>query len=144
MGAVDENRSCSFRPQTPETPSGEALDALLKAYFSHIHPWIPMIHEGRLRSRISGNFATTPTEQQKLRVLLVAITVVGSRFVKEHELATSCADTTEEEGQSNMRDWVILQAMKRPSVESLQALILLAFHDVSDNLRAERVAFPPL
>lgn len=101
-----------------------------------------MIHEGRLRSRISGNFATTPTEQQKLRVLLAAISVVGSRFIKGHELATSCVDTTEE-GRSQMRDWVILQGMKRPSVESLQALILLAFHDVSDNLRAKRIAFPP-
>lgn len=65
-----------------------------------------------------------------MQMLLSAIRLTSARFIEERQLASCCAEVTDE-GKSQVRDWVILQAMKRPSVESLQALIVLAFHDVS-------------
>ena len=62
-------------------------------------------------------------------MLLTAIRLVGARFIVDRELASCCAEVTDK-GQSQARDWVILQATKRPSVESLQALVVLAWHDV--------------
>lgn len=85
-----------------------------------------MIHEGQLRKRLSGDNAAAPEQQRRLQVLVTAIRLVSGRFIKDRTAASSCVD----EGQSQVRDWVILQAMKTPSVESLQSLILLAYDDV--------------
>lgn len=89
-----------------------------------------MIHEGRLRKRLSKHPDSAPEQQQKVRMLLAAIRLASARFMEDRQLASSCVEITDE-GQDQVRDWVILQAMRRPSVESLQALIVLAFHDVS-------------
>lgn len=119
-------------------PDEKTLDSLLKAYFSHIHPWIPMIHEGRLRKRLTRHSDSAPEQQQKVQMLLAAIRLASARFMEERHLSSCCAEVTDE-GQSQVRDWVILQSMKRPSVESLQALIVLAFHDVRITLLVKGV-----
>jgi hypothetical protein len=120
---------------SPAGPDAGALGPLLKAYFSHIHPWIPMIHEGRLRRRLSG---TLDLDQgHRLHVILVAIRLTAARFIEDGELASACVEESREK-QSQVRDWVVLQAMKQPCVESLQALIILAFHDVRHHVLSRR------
>lgn len=130
---IGQSSGCCHQPlpcdEMSNIADGRVLDALLKAYFSHVHPWIPMIHEGRLRRRLDGNLKT-PEQQQRLQMLLTSIRLVGARFIRDPEIASSCMEATDER-RSQVRDWVILQAMKKPSVESLQALILLAYHDVT-------------
>lgn len=130
--ACERGRSCSQSQACggiSDIPDERALDYLLKAYFSHVHPWIPMIHEGRLRKRLSGDIATAPEQHRRLQLLMTAVRLVSARFIKDPEIAFSCIEPTDE-GQSQARDWVILQALKEPSVESLQALILMAYDDV--------------
>ncbi|SPO04653.1 related to C6 transcription factor [Cephalotrichum gorgonifer] len=133
LDVADEHRSCCYQPQEVFGASGipdeRVLDALLRAYFSHVHPWIPMIHEGRLRNRLSAEGSMPPEQEQKLRMLLTAIRLVGARFIADREMASRCVEDIDDK-QSHVRDWVILQAVKRPCVESLQALILLAFDDI--------------
>lgn len=75
------------------------------------------------------HYDSVPEQQQKVRMLLAVIRLASARFIEDRQLASTCMEITDE-GQNQARDWVILQAMKRPSVESLQALIVLAFHDV--------------
>lgn len=128
-----DNENSISRPHdtpipSPAGPDAGTLGPLLKAYFSHIHPWIPMIHEGRLRKRLSDTL--DPDQRHRLHVILVAIRLTAARFIEDGELASACVEESREK-QSQVRDWVVLQAMKQPCVESLQALIILAFHDVS-------------
>lgn len=110
--------------EIPPMPIGEALEAAMCSYFSHIHPWIPIIHEGRLRRRL-----LRPADNERLRVVLYAIMFSASRFIEDVEIAS--AWTLPYEQQMNARDWIVAEAMKSPSVESLQALVIVAFNDVS-------------
>ena len=108
---------------SPALPAPRALAAILDAYFTCIHPWIPMLHQSRLRRRLAD-----PRERSKLDIVLHAMTLVTSRFV-QHEHVTVA-------GPARLRTWVVSTAMDRMSVESLQAMIMLAFSDVR-NLRSE-------
>lgn len=113
---------------TPERPHQETLDPLLKAYFLYIHPWIPVVHQGRLRKRIL--YPPAEGQQQDLDVVLTAIRVAAARFIEDRDVALACLEEDYEK-QAQIKDWIILQAMKKPCVESLQALIIVVFHDVS-------------
>lgn len=99
-------------------PSSECLDAVLGAYFACIHPWIPMVHQARLRRRLAD-----PAELPKLNVLLQAMILAASRFVDDQDVVHALP------GRS--RAWVVSTAMDHMSVESLQAIIIVAFNDVS-------------
>ncbi|KAH6690089.1 fungal-specific transcription factor domain-containing protein [Verticillium dahliae] len=111
--------------EIPPMPIGEALEAAMCSYFSHIHPWIPIIHEGRLRRRL-----LRPADNERLRVVLYAIMFSASRFIEDVEIAS--AWTLPYEQQMNARDWIVAEAMKSPSVESLQALVIVAFNDIGN------------
>ncbi|EEY17118.1 conserved hypothetical protein [Verticillium alfalfae VaMs.102] len=110
--------------EIPPMPIGEALEASMCSYFSHIHPWIPIIHEGRLRRRL-----VRPADNERLRVVLYAMMLSASRFIEDVEI--SSAWTLPYEQQMNARDWIVAEAMKSPSVESLQALVIVAFNDLT-------------
>ncbi|PNH30987.1 hypothetical protein BJF96_g5740 [Verticillium dahliae] len=54
----------------------------------------------------------------------------ASRFIEDVEIAS--AWTLPYEQQMNARDWIVAEAMKSPSVESLQALVIVAFNDIGN------------
>jgi hypothetical protein len=68
--------------------------------------------------------------QQGLDIILTAIRLAAARFIEDRDLALRCLEESHEK-QTQIQDWIILQAMKRPCVESLQALTILVFHNVS-------------
>lgn len=103
---------------SPALPPPHALDMILDAYFVCIHPWIPMIHQTRFRSRLSE-----PRERPKLNVVLHAMVLAASKFVRDQECAVPKPD--------RLRSWVVSTAMDCMSVESLQAMVILSFADVS-------------
>jgi len=103
---------------SPALPPPHALDMILDAYFVCIHPWIPMIHQTRFRNRLAD-----PRERPKLDVVLRAMVLAASRFVRDQHVAVPRPD--------RLRSWVVSTAMDCMSVESLQAMIILAFTDVS-------------
>ena len=102
----------------PEFPSPEKLDAIISAYFLHVHPWIPMIHQGRFRQRLKS-----PDENEKLFVVLHAMTIAASKFLPDAVVGAGHLVRT--------RTWIVSTALEDILVESLQALIILAFTDVS-------------
>lgn len=103
------------------------LEGLLQAYFSHVQPWIPMIHEATFRSRLQ-----TPDGRQSFAAVLQAINVAALRYVKTstHEPLSKTHVAAE---TKKSRRHVILHAMDSMSVENLQALIIIAYTDVSSD-----------
>lgn len=107
----------------PSLPDVDTLDDVLQSYFSHIHPWIPIIHEGRFRRRLDDN-----VERDKLHLILQSMILVASKYVGDKDTAATLVRTTEQ--SDDFRDWVVSKAMKHLSVENVQALIIIAFDDV--------------
>jgi hypothetical protein len=105
-------------------PDDVALDQVIDAYFRQIHPWIPMIHEARFRKRLREH-----GEEPDLLPLLQAMILIACRHVPRKDVAESIQGIIGD--QEDMRDRVVAKATKGLSVESLQALIIICFHDVS-------------
>lgn len=54
--------------------------------------------------------------------------LAASRYIEDVEIASAWTVSYEEQMQA--RDWIVAQATKDLSVESLQALAIVAFNDV--------------
>jgi hypothetical protein len=109
---------------TPQLPEPRLLEAIVTAYFHHIHPWVPMIHQTRFLRRFADH-----AEKKQLLVILHAITIAASKFVPG-----GWAPTREHQ---RIRSWVLCTAMDCLSLENLQALIILAFHDIGSGNAAK-------
>ena len=107
----------------------DELNLLLKAYFAHVHPWIPMLHEARLRRRLA-----TDNERQKLGVVIRAMVLVAARYIQDDQAARRL--TISDDLVQQARDDIVATAMRQLSVENLQALIMMAFNDIGGG-RAE-------
>ena len=130
----------AFTPQNPSPLTGDyqthplltgslhqhdyELELVLQAYFSHIHPWIPMIHEGRLRRRLSSDH-----ESHRVGIVVRAMVLVAAKYVQDADVASALMQSPEQAERS--RDEIVATAMKQLSAESSQALIMIAFDDVS-------------
>lgn len=108
---------------TTSLPPADILEETINVYFEFVQPWIPIIHETQFRRRIHN-----PEELPHLVVVLHAIVTAAIRFV-DPSVAMS-ADQVEKVTRQS-RNFVTLTAMEKLSVENLQALIILAFNDVS-------------
>lgn len=96
---------------------------MLKSYFNHVHPWIPIIHEGRFRRRLDDD-----AERDKLHLVLQSMILIASRYIEDEDISNPFLRSADE--SENHRDWVVSKAMKHLSVENLQALLIIAFNDV--------------
>ncbi|KAH8895539.1 hypothetical protein GQ53DRAFT_715239 [Thozetella sp. PMI_491] len=114
-------------PFPPLLSTERARDVVFRAYFSHVHPWIPMIHEGRLRRRLQDE-----DEKRKLQVVLDAIALAATRYVKDEDALAAGLQVPDLAQASMIRDHVISTAMKGLSVENLQALIVIVNNDLTD------------
>lgn len=118
---------------SPGLPPPATLQAVVNAYFVAVQPWIPVLHETQFRRRMHD-----PEQRPRLACLLHAMVVAGARYVQQEDLPE------EEEGDidtllrlaQRTRSHVLLVAMDSLSVESLQALIILAFHDIGSGRTA--------
>lgn len=86
-----------------------------------------MIHEARFRKRLRDN-----RDDANLFPLLQSMIIVAFRHVKRRDMAENVQRLMGD--QDDVRDWVVAQATKSLSVENLQALIIICFHDVSIQL----------
>jgi hypothetical protein len=110
----------------PQLPPPQFIEAIVTLYFSHVHPWIPMLNQDRFRNRLRY-----PAEIQKIDVILHAMYVAVHRY-----LPGSVGENVpgiEYPGWSitSLRRWVVTTAMDNLSIHGLQALIIVAFDDVS-------------
>lgn len=108
----------------PQLPSPKLLNDIVTAYFLHVHPWIPMVHQARFLQRFSDD-----QERKQLHIVLHAITIAASKFLLD---AQAFNRSTE-----GIRKWVVATAMDCLSLESLQALIILAFNDIGNGNAAQ-------
>ncbi|KAI8938177.1 hypothetical protein NX059_005842 [Plenodomus lindquistii] len=101
----------------PPLPQARTLEAVVAAYFSHVHPWIPMIHQARFLQR----FSIGPQRRQ-LMVVVQAMILAASKFLPGSRRGYD----------EKARKWVVCTAMGTLSLESLQALTILAFDDIGN------------
>jgi hypothetical protein len=122
----DRSQPWTHTINQPPLPDDIALDQVLKAYFRQVHPWMPMIHEARLRRRLQEG-----GDKINLIPLLQAIMLIAHRYVARKDVAESIHDMLGD--PEDVRDWVVAKATKSLSLESLQALIVICYLDVSTN-----------
>ncbi|KAH7250833.1 fungal-specific transcription factor domain-containing protein [Fusarium solani] len=113
------------RHNAPSLPDNSVLEQIISAYFTHIHPWIPMIHEARFRRRIQDD-----TGKDTLHLVLQAMVLVASRYVSSKVIADRAMTFAGD--QEDFRDWIVAKATKSMSVENLQALIIICFNDIGN------------
>ncbi|OBR07128.1 C6 transcription factor [Colletotrichum higginsianum IMI 349063] len=114
----------------PALPDAETIQVVLRAYFSHVHQWIPMIHEARFRRRLEHS-----SEADALDVVLHAMILSASRYIDDEDVASSLFGSVQQ--RDAVRDWVVSNAMRNLSVESHQALIIVAFNDIGSGEAAK-------
>lgn len=117
-------RECSG--SSAQLPPDDLINAIIDAYFSVVHPFLPIIHELLFRSRLRD-----PTERPKLIIVLHAMMVCALRYVAHERLAGEWLGLHPDALQRS-RDFVILAGMDNLSVENVQALIMVAFVHVGD------------
>lgn len=110
----------------PQLPPPQFIEAIVSLYFSHVHPWIPMLNQDRFRNRLRH-----PAEIQRIDVILHAMYVSVHRYLPGS--MGESVPSIEYPGWSitSLRRWVVTTAMDNLSIHGLQALIIIAFDDVS-------------
>lgn len=102
-------------------PNG-SFEPIIDAYFCHVHPWIPMVHQGNFRQKFQ-----TSTKSPKLHVLCRAMLLAAYKFVAP-QLGTNHDDA---QSLEQLRRDTVAAAMDGLRLENLQSLVIIAFDDVS-------------
>ncbi|KAL4924102.1 Zn(II)2Cys6 transcription factor [Aspergillus undulatus] len=121
----NEDGAYAPSPRLPNIPDDSILSHVLEAYFIHIHPWTPIIHESRFRRRLMDD-----SERENLRLVMQSMMLVARRYIEDSDTADYVKELTNE-GDS-VRDWLVSQALKHPSVENLQALVIITSDDIGN------------
>ncbi|CAL5866970.1 uncharacterized protein PFLUO_LOCUS1182 [Penicillium psychrofluorescens] len=119
-----DRRECST--SAAQLPPDKLVNVILDAYFSVVHPFIPIIHEMLFRSRLRD-----PTERPKLIVVVHAMMVCALRYVANERLSREWLEQYPD-ALKRSREFVVLSGMDGLSVENLQALIIVAFVHIGD------------
>ena len=101
----------------PMLPESVVLD-LVSWYFDNIHRWIPVLHQRRFRERLNS-----AAGRSHIDIILLAITSSSLRFKRPSSISEELSEAI----STRCRHTVILRSMECFSVESLQALVILAF-----------------
>ncbi|KNG89013.1 hypothetical protein ANOM_002401 [Aspergillus nomiae NRRL 13137] len=109
-----------------DLPPDNLMNGILDAYFSVVHPFIPILHEPLFRSRLRD-----PAEKPKLMPILHAMMVCALRYVANERLAADWS-TSHPGALQKSRDFVVLSSIDSLSVEGAQSLIIIAFVHICD------------
>lgn len=104
------------RSEVGDLPSKVMQMRCLDYYFTHVHPWCPLLHERTFREKYAKN-----DYDEEDCILLHAIIATTMRFFSEEDLSQERQDHRKRSG-----DKVILYGYKHSSVKVLQALVILA------------------
>lgn len=99
-------------------PPDEIVHELVEWYFDNVHRWIPVLHYRRFKERLK-----IAEERPKIQIVLLAITSLCLRFRPSAEMCDEAGKAM----SIRYRHAVILRSMEGFSVESVQALVILAF-----------------
>lgn len=110
----------------------ELFEDMLDVYFTRIQPWVPMLHEQSVRSGLND-----PAERETMMVILRAMTVVTLRYL---EVEGRCLDTRHIDAMTKkLKSEILLEAMTSLSIRNVQALIIVAFMEVSCGTPRQRL-----
>ncbi|KAI8717017.1 Fungal-trans domain-containing protein [Fusarium sp. LHS14.1] len=101
------------------------IEELVQLYFDRVFYWIPVIHYPRFREEIKQE-----PGRQRLRVVLDAMLVATLRFIDGRRYSLSADDI--ERLIEERHNSVLISTMRSLSIESLQALVILAFTTIGD------------
>ncbi|KAK2759525.1 hypothetical protein FQN54_003004 [Arachnomyces sp. PD_36] len=106
-------------------PQEDLIYSLVDDYFDLIHPWVPVLHKKLFLERIQD-----PVRRHDLTTLLLlnAIVSVSVRFSTDSRLAGN--PQQQERYSEQCSQFVIVQSMNTFSVESLEALVIVAFDTI--------------
>lgn len=110
---VSQPSSCS----ASDLPSHDQLFVLADLYFKHVNTWCPILDRNATIDLLSDLSALDESE----RVLIHAIVAVAMRFYPGGFLE----EDTRNHYYAVARRKVLLQALEKPSMKSLQALVIL-------------------
>ncbi|KAL2841723.1 fungal-specific transcription factor domain-containing protein [Aspergillus pseudoustus] len=119
------NQAPYLSSHDPPLPDDTILSHVLEAYFIFVHPWTPVIHEARFRRRLVDD-----GDRDSLHLIIHSMVLVAHGYVEDQE--TSTALGKEPKQWEEIRDWIVSQAMKQPSVENLQVLVIIASSDIGN------------
>lgn len=122
----DSPGTCSYRNLLAEEYllNRDNLETLLDTYFTNVHPWIPMIHAATFKRQVRAGHSLKSTS-----TILQAILSATLHLMDLEKMAIPAHQIHHVIEQS--RNQVVLDATNTLSVENLQALIIIAFTDVS-------------
>jgi hypothetical protein len=104
----------------PPLPSPRLLQAIVNIHFQRVHHWAPILHQKRFQKKLEN-----PDEREDLELLLHGLVSASIKYVKVEDFGVDQAEMERQICVS--RNAVILKAMDIPSIENLQALVLVAF-----------------
>lgn len=112
----------------------ELVEDMLDLYFTRIQPWVPMLHEQSIRSGLND-----PAEREIMMVILRAMTVVTLRYL---EIDGRCLETHHIDAMTKkLKSEILLEAMTGLSIRNVQALIIMAFMEVSCDISSHCQAY---
>lgn len=113
-------------------PPESVLRELVYTYFDVVHPWVPVLHRRRFEL---GAFEEIESRSEAIILLLHAIVTVTIRFCKSSQLISL---SERQNVISRCRRYVLLKAMETRSIESAEALIIVAFDQIGSGTPPEK------
>ncbi len=98
-------------------PPADLLKPILTAYFTHVHPWIPMVHQGRSFERLADEL-----QREQLLIVTYSMVLAASKYVPGGAIYV----------RTQTRNGIVCNALGSLSLKNLQALIILPFNDFGD------------
>ncbi|GAD96962.1 C6 transcription factor [Paecilomyces variotii No. 5] len=108
-----------------DLPPYDLLYALVDLYFEHINVWCPILHR---RTTMDTFFGPSPLQEAD-RVVLYAIVATTLRFSSDKRLT----EQSRTRYYNSSKQKVILYGLENSSVQSLQALVILALDFVGSS-----------
>ena len=104
-------------------PQPDILSLIIDKYFRVLQQWIPFLHQKRFEGQLNDR-----PKKERNAVVLHAITCATLRFVRREDHGMSELEVSKQVRHS--RQVVMLTALCQPSIENLQALIIIAFDHI--------------
>ncbi|KAF8416836.1 putative C6 transcription factor [Tirmania nivea] len=111
--------SSSIKSFDPGLPPDDVLYQLIDLYFAQVQPGCPILH----RQTLMDSYFNRPVSEQQREdiILLYAICAAALRFSTDRRLDTDY----KAEFRNNAKQKVIFNALENPSIQSLQAMIII-------------------
>ncbi|KAK9482548.1 fungal-specific transcription factor domain-containing protein [Lipomyces starkeyi] len=115
----------SVRSQN-DLPSGDILRMVVQLYFDNVNSWIPVLDRDKTWSRLFPS--STNSREPDAPILMYAILAAAVRFLPDELLS----EEMKKDYHACARQKITLLTLELPTVESLEAMIVLAIDTVGE------------